>query len=260
MSDLRQTLIDAGWKQGAILQPGPFGHKEAFGFLVLNQTCDCVNSDFEKEPYLELLPLVKVVGKPNSRIKNGENPRQIQFQMQENGHGIWVQSKITEAFQFDRAAHASLEFSASYRLSQTSLDDLIRWRAQRYVRTAFPDSFEGAFGAIHENFRKLVSKHESLIDSLLLSLSPFEEIEEGDCYQIQLRLMADPSIMAQPELAERLHELSEKIEKLFAESACFDHPRCRVFGLDEMNLWEARRFVDFTRYDYLSFGKEEESP
>lgn len=46
----------------------------------------------------------------------------------------------------------------------------------------------------------------------------------------------------------------------FPLPACFDNPRCRIFGLDEMNLWEARRFVDFTRYDYLSFGKGEESP
>jgi hypothetical protein len=62
MSDLRQSLKDVGWRQGVILKPGPFPQKEAFGFLVLNQTCDCINPSFEKEPHLELLPLENWVG------------------------------------------------------------------------------------------------------------------------------------------------------------------------------------------------------
>jgi hypothetical protein len=260
MSELRHTLIEAGWQQGVILQPGPFDQKEAFGFLVLNQTCDCVNPDFEKEPYLELLPLEKVKGKPNSKLKNGENPREIHFQMQENGQEIWAHARIATIFHFDRSKHDSLKFATDCALSSSSLDDLIHWRAQRYVRTAFPDSFEMAFRALSKKFGKMMSKHEKFIDSLLLSISPFEEIEPGDCYTIQLRLMATPTVMAQPGISAALHTLSQEIEKLFAKSPWFDTPLCRVTGLDEMTLWDARKFVDFTRYDHLSFGQDNSAP
>jgi hypothetical protein len=43
MEDLRQQLIEAGWRQGALVGPGSFGHAEACAFVVLNQTCDCLN-------------------------------------------------------------------------------------------------------------------------------------------------------------------------------------------------------------------------
>jgi hypothetical protein len=159
--------------------------------------------------------------------------------------------------QFDRAQYASLEFATNYSLSSSSLDDLIHWRAQRYVRTAFPDSFEKAFDAFHSKFRKLMSRHEQAIDSLLLSLDPFDEITKGDCYQMQLRLMTSPSVLAQPDLIGKLHKLSQEIENLFKESPWFDDPKCGVMALDQMTLWEGRRFVDFTRYDYLSFGQDD---
>ncbi len=257
MSDLRQILIDKGWRQGVIVSPGHFGHQDSIGCLVLTQTCDCINPDFQKEPHLELLPLEKLTENPNSQLKNGKNPRQIHFQIQENGREIWVSAKIADIFQFDRAEHTSLTFASYYTLSRSSLDRLIHWRAQRYLRTAFPDSFELAFRSFAEHFRKKIENHESKIDSLLISLLPFKELEDGDRYEIQLHLMVTPLIMAQPETVQALQGLSKEIEQLLAESPAFDSYSCSVACLDEMNLWDARKFVDFTRYDYLSFGIEE---
>lgn len=260
MPDVRQILIDAGWRQGVILQNGPFGHPEAIGFLVLNQTCDCVNPDFEKEPQLELLPLERLEGKPDSRLTNGQNPRQIHFQIREKDLEIWVNARITDIFQFDRAEHESLKFSSSLVIPPASLDGLTQWRAQRYLRTAFPDSFEKAFRPLSTRFGKLMAKHEGNIDFLLLSLSPFEEIGDGDCYEMQLRLMVTPKVMAQPETISALQTLAHELDGLLSTSAEFHEPACAVTALDKMNLWERRSFVDFTRYDFLSFGREEELP
>lgn len=111
----REYMIHAGWRQGAMVLPHPNlgGHETALGFLVLNQTCDCVNPDFEKEPYLELLPLKKLTGKSNSNFIHGKNPRQIHFQILERKVEIWVNAKISEIFHHHRSEHASLEISKS---------------------------------------------------------------------------------------------------------------------------------------------------
>ncbi|RYD70634.1 MAG: hypothetical protein EOP84_26360 [Verrucomicrobiaceae bacterium] len=230
------------------------------GFVVLSQTCDCLNPDFSKEPHLELLPLEKIVGQPDSSLRNGRNPRQIQFQIQESGQEIWVNARITDICRVDRRYQEGLALSQDCSLTRATLDDLIHWRAQRYVRTAFPDSFETAFLSVSKKFGKLVSRHEKHIDSLLISLSPFEEIGEGECYEMQLRLMVTPLVMGQPTVVGQLKEMAAKIEELFGESSRFESPRCSVSGLDEMTLWEARNFLDFTRYDYLSFGQDEPPP
>lgn len=260
MADLRQTLMDAGWRQGAILAPEPFVPREAFAYLVLSQTCDCINPDFDKEPYLELLPLTKVSKKPDSRLKNGKNPRQIHFQLQENGEDVWVSARIADIFQFERAGQADLPFAEHCTLTKAALADLIEWRAQRYVRTAFPDGFETAFRSLAGDFGKIMAEHESAIDSLLISISPFGEIEEGDCYDIQLHLMVTPTVMGQPETIRSLQKSAKDIETLFATCGVFAATKCAVSNLGKMTLWEARGLLDFSRYDYLSFGKEDASP
>ena len=140
------------------------------------------------------------------------------------------------------------------------LSDLILWRAQRYLRTAFPDSFENAFYPLHKTFGKEVAKCEGDIESILISILPFEELEDEERYEIQLHFMVTPNVMRQLESMQGLKHLSENIQKLFADSPEFDAPICSVTCLDEMNLWEARKFIDFSRYDYLSFGKEESAP
>ena len=80
---LRHELKDAGWKQGVILQPeGISDDKDTIGFLVISQTCDCINPNFVKEPYLELLPLKKrntKKGNPDPDFSDGKNPRELHF-------------------------------------------------------------------------------------------------------------------------------------------------------------------------------------
>ncbi len=240
--------------------PGLLESEGAFAFLVLNQTCDCINPDLEKEPYLELLPLEKLNGKPDSRLKNGCNPRQIHFQIQEDGQAIWVNAKVTEIISFDRSAYESLEITSGYSIEKNVLNDLVQWRAQRYVRTAFPDSFEIAFRSLSKDFGGLMAKHADSIDSLLISLLPFDELEEGDCYSMQLHLMVKPELMGKPEMIEELQKTAKEITELLKKVDCFDSPICSVTSLDKMSLWEARNFLDFSRYDHLSFGQEDSAP
>jgi hypothetical protein len=120
----------------------------------------------ETEPWLELLPLVKLTGKPDSRMKNGRNPRQIHFQIREDGNEIWVRAKMAEIVHFPRSEQLSLRIASDFSLSQAVLDDLIQWRAERYLRTAFPDAFENAFRPLTDRFAKAIGVHDRAIDSI----------------------------------------------------------------------------------------------
>jgi len=269
MSDLRERLIAAGWRQGVILepsclqQPGTEWLHDAVGFLVLTQTCDCINPSFEKEPYLEALPLFlrnTKKGNPDPVYENGKNPREIHFWITIKGEERCAVGQIKQIQLVDRACIEDFRFSDAVTISREAIDDIIEWRAARYSRTAFPEAFETAFRTITERFGEIMARHESVIDSLLISISPFEEIQEGDCYEIQLHLMVTPTVMGQPEIIEALEKSAKEIEDLFGTCAAFDSMECSVTNLNEMSLWEARRLLDFSRYDYLSFGKEEDSP
>lgn len=257
MENLRLKLINAGWRQGVLVEPGPFGHEEACAFVVLNQTCDCINPKIEAEPWLELLPLVKLTGKPDSRMKNGRNPRQIHFQIRENGNEIWVRAKIAEIVHFPRSEQLSLPIASDFSLSQAVLDDLIQWRAERYLRTAFPDAFENAFRPLTDRFAKAIGAHDRAIDSILISLTPFAELSEEEGYEIELHLMIEPAVMARTADVEALTVIASGLQTILEESPAIASATCHVTSLDMMTLWEAKQFLDFTRYDYLSFGQAE---
>lgn len=268
MADLRERLIAAGWRQGVILEPSSLRQAEAaeldgvVGFLVLSQTCDCINPDFGKEPYLELLPLFlrnTKKGNPDPAYENGKNPREIHFWITIKGEARCAVSQIKEIVLADRERIEDFRFSEEVAMSRQAIDDIIEWRAARYFRTAFPEAFETAFRAINPRFGEIIARHEPKIDSLLISISPFDEIEDGDCYEIQLHLMVTPAAMGQPETIESLKTAAREIRELFATCAAFGFMECSVTNLDEMSLWEARKLLDFSRYDYLSFGKEEDS-
>jgi hypothetical protein len=269
MADLRERLIAAGWKQGVVLDPGSLQQvgiavgEGIVGFLVLTQTCDCINPDYDKEPYLELLPLVlrnSKKGDPEPAYENGKNPREIHFWISLQGEQKCVVAKIKEIGLVDRSLIEGFRFSTEVAISREVIDDVIEWRAARYSRTAFPEAFEAAFRKINKEFGKIISKHHTEIDSMLIGILPFDEVEKGDCYEIQLHLMVKPTVMGQPAMIELLKQSAIEIEKLFASCEEFGTMECAVTNLAEMTLWQARGLLDFTRYDYLSFGKDEEMP
>jgi hypothetical protein len=269
MTELRQRLIAGGWKQGVILdtssleKAGVTGLEDSIGYLVLTQTCDCINPDFVKEPHLELLPLMlrnTKKGRPDPNYENGKNPREIHFWITFHGEQKCVVSRIKDIQLVNREAIEDFRFSENILISPGCIDDIIEWRAARYSRTAFPEAFETAFRAISERFGEIIERHESTIDSLMISISPPGEIVEGDGYEIHLHLMITPAVMGQPEATEALKKSAKELEELFTTCSAFAFAECKVSNLDDLTLWKARTLLDFSRYDYLSFGKEDDAP
>ena len=256
MSDLRQQLIDEGWRQGVILAPGPFQNQDAIGFLVLNQTCDCISPDLENEPCFELLPLRKLEGEANTQLLNGCNARRIHFQIEEDGAEVWVAARMADIEFFDRSEYTQLGISGEFLARQPVIDDVVAWRASRYLRPAFPEGFEQALKKPLSRFKKFIKRDEALIDSILISLDPFDELEDGEKYELQLRLMVDPIILGEPTNAEKLKALADKIQEHLEKCDIFFEPTCGVTSLEKMNLLERKQFLDFSRFDYLSFGEE----
>ncbi|MCE2960620.1 MAG: hypothetical protein ACK56K_16345 [Akkermansiaceae bacterium] len=269
MSDLRERLIAAGWRQGVILEPTSLQQAgitvidDAIGFLALTQTCDCINPDFVKEPHLELLPLVPrntKKGKPDPNYQNGINPREIHFWITLRGDQKCVVSQIKDIQLVKRDRIEEFRFSEDIGISKEEIDDIIEWRAARYSRTAFPETFETAFQTIKESFSEIIASHETNIESLLIEITPFSEIQHDDCYEIQMHLMVKLVVLGQPDTIVSLKKAAKQIEELFTTCVAFASAKCTVTSLNQMTLWERRSLLDFSRYDYLSFGKEDASP
>jgi hypothetical protein len=261
MASLRDTLIEISWRQGVILDPrgGLLEQAGAHGFIVLNQTCDCISEDIVNEPCFEVLPFEKMIDTPDPMLINGRNARRIHFQLEEKGSPIWVSSRIADIRFVPRTAYVELAFSTFFSLPVKTLEGLISWRAARYLRPAFPDDFERALAKPLKKIGKIFKKNENLIEQVLIGLEPKTELEEDDYYEVSMKLMAKPAVYANSENARQLEQISQEIQSHLSTVEVFYSPRCSVQSLAEMSLWEREDYLEFSRYDYLSFDEEQES-
>jgi len=254
----RNTLIAADWAQGAIIDREHVDqYHPAEYFVILSQTCDILNGSLSAEPTVELLPIILKPGrnKPDKNLANGFNPRKIEFQVAIKGQPKWHSAEIPALILLPRERLLTSAPSVDAILPPATLNGLLNWRIARYTRTAFPEAFEKSWEKQKENLFNAITAQDDLIDSMLISLDPFDEITEGDYYEVEIILLIKPQIFADPIHSETLRKISEEIQTHLTAIPEFAEPNCAVLSLDSMTLWDRRKFVDFSRYDYLSFGE-----
>lgn len=255
----RDALMAAGWKQGAVIDREHVseGHSAAH-FVILSQTCDILNGSLVAEPTVELLPIVLKPGKnkPDRNLANGVNPRKIEFQVAVKGQLKWHSANISGLYFLPRQRLIGCSPSDIVSVDPGTLSSLLNWRIARYTRTAFPEAFEKAWKTNQVELKGAITAHEHLIDSMLISLDPFDEITTGEQYEVEIILLIEPQIYADPSHALALAEVASNLRAQLDTIPDFIFPSCAVLPLDGLTLWDRRKFLDFSRYDYLSFGGE----
>jgi hypothetical protein len=254
----REALIAAGWRQGAVIDrehaspDHPAGH-----FVILNQTCDILNGSLSAEPTVELLPLFLKPGKnkPDPNLANGFNPRKIDFEVTLHGKAKWHSANIGGLVFLPREKLLECLPSGAATVEAGTLASLLNWRIARYTRTAFPESFEKAWKKKKDDLGQAVASGDHLIDSMLISLEPFDEISPDEQYVIEIILLVTPPIYSNPVSVLALQRVARDLQAHLGEISEFISPKCVVLPLDEVSLWDRRKYRDFSRYDYLSFGE-----
>lgn len=146
----REELKCLGWRQFCLIQSDC--HKEVNKcahynlplhqyLLVITQTCDLINDDINKEPYIEVVPLKKLgENNPSSNDGYGKNARRLEIPLNIEGRTDTYVLEAKERF-FVRhellgeiKPHAFIE-------DQNTIDCLSDWVIARYNRTAFPEEF-----------------------------------------------------------------------------------------------------------------------
>lgn len=262
MSEIREQLLTLGWRQGSIIEAGAISHEvfadcaEADCFLILNQTCDLVNSSWEKEPVVELLPLVRI-GKSNTALLNGRNPRQIHFEAIAGGSTCAVEAFAPKVITLPRRLLLTTVPSKNWSLGGTALKSLLAWRAARYLRTAFPDAFENRLKSVFKDFKNLVEGVHGHLISLYIQVNPFSPLDDDDPYEVDLLLVIRRSSHDDKETRDSLRASGGQLEKLINSADGLVCTSCKVRAPHEVTLEELDGYLRWERYDYLSFGDDE---
>jgi len=262
VSGIRVQLLSLGWRQGSIIEASAIehevlaGHASAQAFLVLNQTCDLVNDCLDKEPAVEMLPLFRI-DKADTRMLNGKNPRQIHFEITVDGSACFVEAYAPKASLLPRGMILAAAPAANWSIGGPALKSLLAWRAARYLRTAFPDAFEYRLKPIFKNFRSLVEGiHEHLL-SLHIRVDPFDSLDAGDTYEVDLLLVIRRSSHDDKNARDSLISEGTKLEKLINSADGLVCTSCKVRAPHEITLEEINDYLRWECHDDLSFGEED---
>src|SRR5690606_9882797 len=117
--------------------------------------------------------------------ERGKNPRQLHLHI--DGIGA-LEFFPHERFFISRKLLETL-LAQPIRIEGKALRNLINWVANRYTRSAFPDSFNERVRTINKKLQRLIEKHIESVLGLFIGIFPDEEVAKEQTYKIRVVLL-----------------------------------------------------------------------
>jgi hypothetical protein len=267
VSSFREQLNKLEWRQGSIIEFGAIDHPELtehHAYLILNQTCDLLAEKTETEPYAELLPLTQI-DKIDPTYEGGKNSRKIHFQTELDSQTVCVEGIVTARVMLPRKLLLQARPSRRWQVNSKTINGLLVWFTSRFLRTAFPDSFEKRLKALLKKSKTLpegivdvLKPNHNLIDTLFIKIDKMEELGNDDPYEVKLLLAAKKADLDDPTKLELLHSMANQLGLIFRSAKDIElDGSVLVESLHKISLAQQRDYLIWARYDYLSFGEDE---
>lgn len=266
-----ERVVDLGWRQGAILGDAlgakATAHWERlFGsdfplspgtvWIVASHDCDVANWSLDTEPWVELLAAC-VIPETDQRMLRGRHPRILQLQ------------HASKFFEDDGADEAHLKCCVNHRvhvsrawlmqeapqgqLGYEHVETMRRWLAKRYIRSAFPSTFDRRWCAKKgkKRWEKILKRHSSSIQDVYLSLNTPEELENDHDYVCDLVVCVPEEAMNEPEWASRREKIAVEIEDFWNAPDGIACGEVEILPLDSITLADLHNYQRFDA-DWIS--------
>lgn len=222
MAKTREELQSL-WRQGAILAPDSHTHlldkahieiQPTDHLLVLNQTCDLIQTDHSKEPFIELLPL-HTLARVDNGLLGGKVSRALHMQLPET---IGQLGPFVGCYPFERffADHALIEeiIPMGY-LDALNVSCITDWLYMRYNRVALPTAYVDRIDDKSKD--KLLRKFRNLIKvrEVRIKIEPMIEQNDDQIYVVEMLVVMDDADFYNQETISANQKLLDEIESIY---------------------------------------------
>lgn len=255
MEDTGERLRKNGWRQGVIVQASlileglPDGSPATDNdhAMVVSQSCDLVHHDLGNEPSAVILVLKSVSsGKPE--VMHGRNPRLLHFQATD---GRWFEAWAWNQIAIPRDHLAKKAAAVEIELFPKVLRCVLDWLAKRFTRIAFPENFNDALKPKSNAIGKLLKKNHEIFTEILLHISPFDELDAGQHYELACYLLMAAGFYNEPKQLAEARAVAANLEKLF-EDCGLDVMECSPVSEATLTVAELNELVHWD-YDHLTY-------
>jgi hypothetical protein len=218
-------------------------------YILLTQDCDILHHDYRDEPDVEL-HVARPAAEVDGNLLNAKNPRSLQFTVTDRPYEIKMHERC-RASRECLLGHVPQELNLGEDLIRT----IIRWTANRYLRSAFPDAFNERLAAARKSMRRIetaLKRDGGLITGIFLWVDPSEEITPEEHYRIIMRLTAKEEVLEQPATEAAALALTETIGQEFEGINGVEIVDYQLVSEADFSLADMRTMLRWD-YDYLSY-------
>jgi hypothetical protein len=222
------AIVRQGWRQAAVLganlaakarmlAPSGLVFAESDWLVVTSHDCDIANGRLEKEPTVEVLRAAVVEQKkPDKQQVWGRNPREIQLVVDDGAGGsVALSMKVHERWSMPRELLAS---EAPRRVLDDKTRRLIaEWLAKRYIRAAFPTTFDARWRSKMKDWTGLLEVQSQWVQGVYLRLSTQAELGDDKPYKVHLIVAVPAASTENPAWAKKKPELESLVEEFWEQ-------------------------------------------
>lgn len=247
--DIGEGVRKRGWRQGTIvpveqiLEALPDGSPiaEADFAMVVSQSCDLVHHDLRNEPTAVVLLLKSLNSGISEQLMHGRNPRHLHFQSLD---GRWFEAWAWNQATIPRQELARKDASTEIGLSPKVLRCVLDWLAKRFTRIAFPDSFNTVLKPKSNAIEKLIKKNHHLFSEILMRISPFDELETNQHYEVACFLLMEAEVYQDPKQLDDARVTAGKLEMLFEDCGIAVH-ECSAVSEEHLTVAEFNNLLNW---------------
>ncbi len=261
-----EQIAKHGWRQGAVLgqilaeaaqkcAPETIAHASDDWLIVTSHDCDIVNFSLGKEPVVEVLRGAvldcKAAAGPH---KLGRNPRILQLSIKTDASPLVLECKIHERWNIPR--ELLMQESPTALLPGAACRLIAEWLAKRYIRAAFPSTFDVRWRSNLKAWTKLLARYSQWIQGVYLRLNTMNELEVDEPYRCHMMVAVPEKMMTDPNWAAARDEIDREVSTFWSQFKPGIHfDGCEVLGTDEITLADLELYQRFDA-DWVSYADD----
>lgn len=252
-------IVKNGWKQGSCLI---IDHQQILDknnnplkkglYIIISQDCDVVNSSLDKEPFVEIL-FVTEITEVDGSLTNGKNPRILHFLGKNSDLAKHLQLVIHEKYFLPREHLVTLIPEENISLESESLEILIRWLANRYTRTAFPDAFNLRVRNVVPKIKTILKQYGNNTYGLFVRLNTYKELDSGEIYKLFFYILFNPKHNENSSAIDEFDNCLEKISQQLSGLPGVEVIQSQRLSIDDISHFEYLKLKKWD-FDYISYA------
>lgn len=253
-----QKVKDNGWRQGSFLPSSlalslaaEHGCEDATHAVIISQDCDVTHPDLKAEPFVEII-FLQTLDAINLGLTDGKSSRFLHLEAMTESVARGFSALAWNKARIGRELLVVAYPDPGIAIPSGTLKGMIRWIADRYTRTGFPDEFVKRTKSIEKPLIRLMKSEGSAFGRILVDLDSFNELPAKADYMMDCVCVVHPETWENPTARKEALAAGDILKALIKKCQGIQLDSFEVDSSDEIPLSYLDQYRSWDVFNYLT--------